>query len=49
MDGTSYIVPIMDMANHSDLVLEEVSRGFVGRFGTTKGIELNSGKVKNIK
>ena len=42
-------MPIMDMAKICDLASEEVSRGFMGRFGTTKGIELHSGKVKNIK
>lgn len=49
VDGTSRIVPVMDMANHNDLAAEEVSRGFMGRFGTTKGIELRSGKVKKYQ
>ncbi len=49
VDGTSRIVPIMDMANHNDLGAEEVSRGFMGRFGTTKGIEVRSGKAKQYK
>ena len=49
VDGTSRIVPVMDMANHNDLALEEVSRGFMGRYGTTKGIDLHSSKVKKYK
>lgn len=49
VDGTSRIIPIMDMANHDDLGVEEVKRGFMGPFGTTKGVELKTGKVREYK
>ena len=49
VDGTSRIIPIMDMANHDDLGVEEVKGGFMGTFGTTKGVEMRAGKVREYK
>ena len=49
VDGTSRLVPFMDMANHDDLGVEEVRSGFMGTFGTTKGVEFRTGKVREYK
>ena len=49
VDGTSRIIPLMDLANHADVGVEEVSRGFMGTFGTTKGIELKTGKTRSYQ
>mmetsp|Transcript_9179 Transcript_9179/g.10646 ORF Transcript_9179/g.10646 Transcript_9179/m.10646 type:complete len:566 (-) Transcript_9179:62-1759(-) len=49
VDGTSRIIPLMDLANHDDLGVEEVSGGFMGTFGTTKGVVLRTGKIREYK
>jgi [ribulose-bisphosphate carboxylase]-lysine N-methyltransferase len=49
VDGTSRIVPLMDMANHNDIGVEEVRGGSMGTFGTTKGIQLRTSKTKEYK
>lgn len=49
VDGISRIIPLMDLANHADLGVEEVRRGFMGTFGTTKGIEIKTGKTRSYE
>jgi [ribulose-bisphosphate carboxylase]-lysine N-methyltransferase len=49
VDGTSRMIPIMDVANHDDLGVEEVGSGFMGRFGTTKGAQIRTGKTRQYK
>lgn len=43
VDGSSRLIPILDMANHDDLGTEEVQRGTMGTFGTTKGALIRTG------
>ena len=42
VDGSSQLIPVMDMANHDDIGVEEVRGGFMGTFGTTKGIVMRT-------
>jgi len=42
VDGSSQLVPVMDMANHDDIGVEEVRGGYMGTFGTTKGIVMKT-------
>mmetsp|Transcript_17331 Transcript_17331/g.25242 ORF Transcript_17331/g.25242 Transcript_17331/m.25242 type:complete len:371 (+) Transcript_17331:1273-2385(+) len=49
VDGSSRLVPILDMANHNDLGAEEVQGGTVGTFGTTKGVVLKMGQGKKYE
>ncbi len=49
VDGTLRIIPIIDMANHGDIGVEEVKGGFMGTFGTTKGAELRTSKLREYK
>lgn len=44
VDGSLRLVPFMDMVNHDDVGTQEVNGGFMGTFGTTKGVELKTGK-----
>jgi [ribulose-bisphosphate carboxylase]-lysine N-methyltransferase len=41
------LVPVMDMANHSDNDTQEIQSGFFGTFGTTKGVQLKAAKDYN--
>lgn len=47
IDGSSRIIPIMDMANHDDFGVQEVQQGFMGTFGTTKGVVVKAGSTKS--
>ncbi len=46
VDGSSRLVPIMDMANHDDVGVEEVQNGYMGTFGTTKGVVMKTGSIR---
>jgi [ribulose-bisphosphate carboxylase]-lysine N-methyltransferase len=39
IDGSLRLIPVMDMCNHAD-ECAEVNVGFMGTFGTTKGVQL---------
>jgi [ribulose-bisphosphate carboxylase]-lysine N-methyltransferase len=39
VDGSLRLIPVMDMCNHAD-ECNEVQVGFMGAFGTTKGVQL---------
>ena len=43
VDGTSRLLPFMDMCNHDDNAME-LRGGYMGTFGTTKGAEILSAK-----
>ena len=49
VDGSSRIIPIMDMANHDDFGVQEIQEGFMGTFGTTKGVVVKAGSTKNYE
>eukprot|EP00554_Chaetoceros_debilis_P015148 CAMPEP_0194121596 /NCGR_PEP_ID=MMETSP0150-20130528/47635_1 /TAXON_ID=122233 /ORGANISM="Chaetoceros debilis, Strain MM31A-1" /LENGTH=579 /DNA_ID=CAMNT_0038814103 /DNA_START=194 /DNA_END=1933 /DNA_ORIENTATION=+ len=49
LEGSSRIIPIMDMANHADIGVEEVQTGYMGTFGTTKGSQLRTGAGRKYK
>lgn len=44
VDGSLRLIPVLDMLNHDDFGTEEVTGGFMGTFGTTKGAQIKSGK-----
>ena len=43
VDGCQRLIPFLDMCNHSDEG-DEVQPGFMGTFGTTKGVQLVAGQ-----
>ena len=49
VDGSTRLIPILDMANHDDLGTEEVQGGSFGAFGTTKGALIRTGNGKSYK
>jgi len=49
VDGSLRLIPFMDMVNHDDVGTQEVNNGFMGTFGTTKGVELKTGKGRVYK
>lgn len=49
VDGSLRLIPIIDMANHDDLGVEEVQGGTMGPFGTTKGALIRSGSTRSYE
>ncbi len=49
VDGSTRLIPILDIANHDDLGTEEVQGGTMGTFGTTKGAVIRTGSGKKYK
>ena len=46
VDGSLRLIPVLDMMNHDDFGTEEVTGGFMGTFGTTKGAQVQSGRSR---
>lgn len=49
VDGSSRLIPVMDMANHDDIGADEVVGGFMGTFGTTKGAVVKTANGKTYE
>lgn len=49
VDGSLRLIPIVDMANHDDLGVEEVQGGTMGPFGTTKGALIRAGSTRSYE
>jgi len=49
VDGTLRLIPFLDMFNHDDAGVQEISGAFMGRFGTTKGAELSAGANRKFR
>jgi hypothetical protein len=47
VDGSLRLIPVMDMCNHAD-ECNEVTVGFMGTFGTTKGVQLLATKQYKV-
>jgi len=47
-DGSLRLIPYMDMCNHNDRNTQEVTGGFMGTFGTTKGAQLTAAQDYSI-
>jgi len=49
VDGSSRLIPVMDMANHDDIGADEVVGGTMGTFGTTKGAVVKTANGKTYE
>ncbi|GFH60911.1 large subunit of ribulose-1,5-bisphosphate carboxylase [Chaetoceros tenuissimus] len=49
VDGSSRLIPVMDMANHDDIGANEVVGGTMGTFGTTKGAVVKTANGKTYE